>query len=115
MASDRDVDHLETMLELIAHLERRTQPLSLSDFEDDEDEVDLAAFRVGHIGEESSKLSPEIKARHPEIDWKNLYGMRNIISHTYTKILARAVWQAVQRHLEPLKVVCQAELDRLLK
>ncbi|TZG28982.1 HepT-like ribonuclease domain-containing protein [Sphingomonas montanisoli] len=115
MAADRNVDPLETMLELIAHLERRTKPLSLAQFEADQDEVDLAAFRVGHIGEEGRKLSADIRDRYPEVEWKRMVQMRNVIAHSYGTIIAPLIWNVVQTELDPIKRLCQIELERLLK
>jgi uncharacterized protein with HEPN domain len=109
----RDLDHLELILELIEKLERRLTDISLATFEKDQDEIDLAAFRLGHIGEQSNKLSDALKARHSQIDWKSIYRMRNIISHNYSVIAAPLLWNVVRDDLPQLKTICLAELGDL--
>lgn len=78
----------------------------------DEDELDLAAFRLALIGETANRLPVAIKERHPEIGWAAMYVMRNIISHDYGSIDPVRVWQTVQEYLDPLEAVCRAELAR---
>jgi uncharacterized protein with HEPN domain len=41
----------------------------------------LRALEV--IGEAARRVAPEITARHPEIPWREIIGMRNIIAHDY--------------------------------
>ena len=83
---DRDIDRLELIIELIDHVERRTEGMARTRFLADKDEVDLTAFRMAAIGEEANKLSREIKDRNPSIEWTEIYAMRNVIVHDYGKI-----------------------------
>ncbi len=109
MLSERDRDRLETIVELVDHLERRLKTKELSAFEADKDEQDLAAFRLSHVGENAHKLSEELKARHPEVSWHAMYTFRNVAFHDYDAILTDYVWAAA-RNLEPIKAMCLAEL-----
>ena len=110
--NDRDIDRLELILELIDHVERRTDGIARAQFEADKDEVDLTAFRLAAIGEEANKLSHEIKARHPGIEWTEIYAMRNVIVHDYGKIDPVRVWRVLGTSLRTLAEVCRAELDQ---
>lgn len=47
-------------------------------FADDRNELDLTSFRLLHIGENTHRLSPELKARHPQIPWSAIYQLRNV-------------------------------------
>nr|WP_047167955.1 HepT-like ribonuclease domain-containing protein [Sphingomonas sp. Y57] len=111
--SERDIDHLEQIIDLISAVQRRAAGLDRQTFENDRDESDLAAFRLAHIGEQSRKLSADIRDRHPEIDWRSIYGMRNVIAHDYGAILPRLLWKVIDKDLATLASICQAELDRL--
>jgi uncharacterized protein with HEPN domain len=111
--NERDVDRLEQILELIAAVQRRTASLDRQTFEHDRDESDLAAFRLAHIGEQTKKLSAELRERHPQIDWRSIYGMRNVIAHDYGAILPRLLWKVIEKDLDNLASVCRAELERL--
>ena len=54
------------------------------------------------IGEAASRISEETRARHPNIPWTQIIGMRNRIVHGYFAIRLDRVWQTVQDDLPPL-------------
>lgn len=61
------------------------------------------------IGEAAAKLDPAIRAGS-SVPWAGIIGMRNILVHRYFGIDLDAVWQVVERDLDPL----EAEVRRLL-
>ncbi|MFH0822022.1 MAG: HepT-like ribonuclease domain-containing protein [Pseudomonadota bacterium] len=44
------------------------------------------------IGEAASKMSPELRVKHPEIPWQAILGMRNKLVHAYFQINLDIVW-----------------------
>lgn len=54
------------------------------------------------IGEASKKLSDETKASAPDINWRRIFGLRNVLIHAYRDVDVEAVWQVVDQELEPL-------------
>jgi uncharacterized protein with HEPN domain len=109
---EQDRERLETILRVIADLDRRLGSMDFRTFSGDGDEIDLTAFRLAVIGENANKLSRGIKARNPSLPWKGMYGLRNLISHEYALIAPRFVWAATQE-LEPIRDMCRAELARI--
>ena len=107
--ADRDAGRLEIILQMIADLDRRLAAMSLKTFADDVDERDLAAFRLSVIGENANRLSDALKARHPDLPWREMYAFRNLVSHDYGVIVSRFVWAAT-RELEPIRAMCLVEL-----
>jgi uncharacterized protein with HEPN domain len=67
------------------------------------DESELVQTWVVHhleiIGEAARSISPEFKDVHPEIPWKQISGMRNILIHIYFGIDRDIVWAVVERDL----------------
>jgi uncharacterized protein with HEPN domain len=55
------------------------------------------------IGEAARSLSLEIRDQHPDIPWKKIIGMRNILTHNYFEIDFDIVWAVVERELPTLK------------
>ena len=106
----QDFNRLELILQMIAHLRRRLERLSLRAFVGDVDEIDLTSFRLAVIGELTSKLDPRLKARHPQIDWPAIYAMRNIIVHDYGAIEPERIWTAYTNHVDALALICRIEL-----
>jgi len=64
------------------------------------------------ISEASRRLSDDLKARHPAIEWKQMAGAGNVYRHDYEDVAARYVWETVQRSLPPLRFVIAQELAR---
>jgi uncharacterized protein with HEPN domain len=48
------------------------------------------------IGEAATKVSPQFKEEHPEIQWVKVIAMRHRLVHDYRRIEVKKVWEAVQ-------------------
>ena len=55
------------------------------------------------IGEAASRLSEEIRQRHPEVPWRQMIVMRNILVHAYFRVEEDEVWNVVEHDLPKLK------------
>jgi uncharacterized protein with HEPN domain len=64
------------------------------------------------ISEASRRLPNAMKARHPDIDWKQMAGAGNIYRHDYEDVAAEFVWDTVRRALPPLRATIETELNR---
>ena len=68
------------------------------------------------IGEAARNLSASFRLRHPEVDWSEIVGTRNVLVHHYFGIDKDAVWRVVEQDLPELKrratAILQAEQDR---
>lgn len=62
------------------------------------------------IGEAAHHVSPQFRRKHPEINWKRLIELRNIISHEYGETLLNRTWLGATDGLTELI----ATLDGLL-
>ena len=72
---------------------------------------DGAVWRLQAIGDAArNHLSDDLKKRHPEIDWRAIYGFRNIAAHDYAELDLNLTWEIVDRHLAPLHKVLEFEL-----
>lgn len=65
------------------------------------------------MGEAARKLSQDLKDQHPEIEWRQLIGMRNNLVHGYFQIAIDIVWSVVEDDLADLKVKIEAILQSL--
>ena len=61
------------------------------------------------VGEALSHVPPDVRDRHPQVPWREIIGMRNILAHGYFKIDPMVLWTTVQRDLAELV----AELERV--
>jgi uncharacterized protein with HEPN domain len=62
------------------------------------------------ISEASRRLSPGLKARHPEIPWRQVAGAGNVYRHDYEEVVHRLVWGTVHSFLPALRAVAEVEL-----
>ena len=54
------------------------------------------------LAESSQRLSGEIKGTEPQIPWRELAGLRNVIVHGYLGVDLTAVWLVVEKDLPAL-------------
>lgn len=92
-------------------IEQRTQA-GREAFINDIDIQDAVLWRLQTLAEATHRLPPEVKARHPEIRWRAIYGFRNIAAHGYLDLQIDRVWEIVEKHLAELKSVVDEELGR---
>lgn len=79
----------------------------------DQDEL-VQTWVVRHleiIGEAARAIPQGFKNHHPEIPWRRINGMRNIIVHIYFGIDRDRIWEAVEHDLPVLKVSVDAFLN----
>ena len=65
------------------------------------------------IGEMVDRLSKELKDTHPETDWQDIKGLRNIVAHDYLGVDAEEVWQIIKQELPSLKTNISKMLEHL--
>lgn len=70
-------------------------------------------FKFSVIGEAASRISAELRNRHPEIDWKAIIGFRNVLIHQYFSYDVRLIWLAASARvitlLDHVRFILQAE------
>jgi uncharacterized protein with HEPN domain len=65
------------------------------------------------IGEASAHLSESFKSEYPDIPWRKLKGMRNVLIHEYQKVSELTVWMTVREQLPKLQVQLSQVLEGL--
>jgi uncharacterized protein with HEPN domain len=90
-----DHTYLADILTAAQKIERGTAGLSRAQFESDEYRVLAIERLLELIGEATKQLSAGFRAQHPEIPWRQMAGMRDLLIHAYHKIDSDEVWKAV--------------------
>ena len=55
------------------------------------------------IGEAVSKIDDTFKTRHPEVPWRKIRGLRNIVAHVYWDVDYDIIWHVVTMDVPVLK------------
>ena len=98
----KDNAYLEDILEAAKAIGRFTSGVSVEDFKANEEKYEAVNRKFEIIGEAAARLSPEAKKLFPEIPWKLVTAMRNILIHDYDDVDLDVVWDTAQRDLPPL-------------
>ncbi|HEX9843388.1 MAG TPA: HepT-like ribonuclease domain-containing protein [bacterium] len=97
-----DLVYLGHMLERAIRTGQYLQGVSKAEF--DEHEVLRLAVRqlIQTIGESARHVSLEFQARHPEIAWRAMVGMRHRIVHDYLNVDDNLLWNVAMHDLPQL-------------
>ena len=103
---ERDPAHLWDMLEAARALVAFTEHLTLEAFLAagmDREITRLAVERELEIlGEAARRVSSHVQDAHPEIPWKEIVGLRNVISHEYDRINYTEIFSIVRERIPEL-------------
>ena len=58
------------------------------------------------IGENAGDLSASFREAHPEVDWRAIIGLRNIIAHEYGNVDTEVLWEIVDEDIPVLRKQC---------
>jgi len=84
--------------------------MPLEAFEADWEKQWLVERGVEIISEASRRLTDELKARHPDIPWKKVAGIGNVLRHNYETVAPAIMWKLAREDLFDLERVCREEL-----
>jgi uncharacterized protein with HEPN domain len=79
-----------------------TRAMDESDFLDDAKTQSAVLHRLLILGEAVKRLSTEFRARHPEIPWVLIAGMRDHLIHEYDSVDLEEVWSTAGRDVPRL-------------
>jgi len=110
MQRSSSVLRLADMVEAIERVRGLMDGVALDAFGGDWQRQWLVQRGVEIVSEASRHLPDELKARHPEIPWRKVAGIGNVLRHNYENIAAPVMWALVRDDLPPLERVCRTEL-----
>lgn len=65
------------------------------------------------LAESTQRLSDPLKEKHPEMNWRNISGFRNVAVHEYLSIDVKRIWDIVEQDLPVLQERIEAILREL--
>lgn len=96
--------YLDDILEAAERIEKYTKGMSRGKLKKHTLVLDGVVRNLEIIGEAAKNIPSQIKEKHPEIEWKKISGLRDILAHEYFGIDLDVVWDIVKNKLPILRV-----------
>lgn len=94
--------YIEDILEACQKIIRFTTSMDMADFIQDERTYDAVIRNLEIIGEAARNIPVEIQAQWPQINWREITAMRNVVAHEYFGIKDEIIWDMIQKEVPAL-------------
>ncbi len=109
--SRTDLTYLSDILDAIQAIQDFTQGYDYESFVNDRKTRDAVVRNLEVIGEAVKKLSRSIKARYPQVEWRSIAGLRDVLIHDYFGVNYKEVWAIVTEKIQPLR----EEIEKIIQ
>jgi uncharacterized protein with HEPN domain len=99
----KDKAYLQDILDSISDIELFIANITETEFYKNKEKKYAVVRALEIIGEAAKNLSKELRAKHKEIPWKDIAGMRDKLIHFYFGIKWELVWGTVKHKIPELK------------
>ena len=103
--------YMDDILESTGRIRTYIAEMTIQQLIADQRTMDAVVRNLEIIGEASRNLSDEIKGRLPEIEWRKIVALRNLLAHEYFGINAAIIWDIIQTKLPLLETVCRKWME----
>ncbi len=98
----RDQEALIDILMAIKLILKYAEGLDFNALANNVEKQDAILRRISIIGEATKRLSTDFRAQHPEVPWKAMAGMRDVIIHDYDEVDMDEIWIVIRENLPQL-------------
>jgi uncharacterized protein with HEPN domain len=98
----RDQVYLQHILDAICKIEDYTK-VGKSIFLTTPHWQDATIRQLEIIGEAIKRISVDIRTAYPDLPWRRIAGLRDILIHEYMGVDINAVWEITQKNLPDLR------------
>ena len=109
MPSDVPNERLQDIILNIDRVRAHLKGLT-PDAELDDKTRDAVERCLERISEAAKKLGPKTEERQPQVSWRGIRGLGNVLRHEYDEVDDSTIARIVERELEPLRQACVSEL-----
>lgn len=110
------VEFLADVEESCARIVEYTQGLDRDQLFNDRLRFDGVLHNLHVIGEAVKKLPADLRSRYPNVPWREIAGMRDIVAHAYFALDLEILWRGVDKDipllLEQVREILIAERAR---
>jgi uncharacterized protein with HEPN domain len=85
--------YIEDILDSIEKVEQYTRTIDEQNFLTDTEVQDAVLRRLEIMGEAVKSIPQSFRNRYPDIPWKEIAGLRDVLIHEYFGVNVRRVWK----------------------
>jgi uncharacterized protein with HEPN domain len=74
--------------------------------------TEAVVWNLQVIGEAAKHIPEEIRARYPDVPWRDMAGLRDIIAHQYFGLKLDVIWKVIQNDLPGVEQRIRAILEQ---
>jgi uncharacterized protein with HEPN domain len=107
------LDYVRDMVEACDRIERFVDGQSLESFKESDEKI-FAVIRGLEILDEAAKQIPEsVRQEYPQIPWRQMSGMRDILIHPYFGVDPERIWITVNRDIPQVRPQLEHMMETL--
>ena len=103
MKKGNDTEKLQHILNAIGKIESILLLTDLKTFMTSDEKHYSVCMLFTIIGEAAGKLSADLFSQYPNVSWREMISMRNVLVHDYEDTDFKTVWDTAQNDLPVLK------------
>lgn len=108
-----DKIRLQHVVDSIEEIKTYLKDVEFEDFREHSMMKNACIRQLEIIGEACGKVSKEIREENPQIAWKSIVGVRNILIHKYFGVDDKVVWDILQGDLPILEPQIRKILEKI--
>ncbi len=112
---ERSYLFIDDIIEAMGSIVEYLNGLTYEEFSNDRMRIDAVLRNVQIIGEAAKNTPDEIKERYPNVPWRRMVGLRNIVVHSYFGIDLETIWTIGKENIPDtmdLMVQIQKEINK---
>ena len=95
--------YLEDIRYAITKIQRYTAGITRNGLAEDSKTLDAVIRNLEIIGEATKMIPESLRVEYPNIEWKKIAGLRDILAHHYFEVDLDIVWDILQNKLPELE------------